>query len=208
MDGDDRIMELRDALDVQQQGLEAAWAAVGPVTATHESGAVTVTLDAEGDVAAVTLSHGWQRHHHPEHLARAVTTVHGEAVGMRAVQALERWAADETVRRPRPVPLAPEPPGDEAAPVDFEAFLDLVDDCLADALDRLPDRVVARAYATSAGGHVQACVRAGGAVLEALDLDRRWLDRAPGFSIGREIAEAVRGAARASRELIDGRAVA
>lgn len=92
---------------------EAA-AALGPVSAKDDSGAITVTVDAEGRISSILVSMTWRNSYTAHSLAAAVT----EAATKAGAARLEQWGstvveADErpTGRGVGPAPLDADPDG-------------------------------------------------------------------------------------------------
>jgi len=97
----DGLARLRGELDAQVSRLARAGAATG----SDRARVVTVTLDADGDVARVDVDPAWRRTLGPEGLGTAVV----EAVREAALARLQAWATDAPDLASDPAPPAPVP---------------------------------------------------------------------------------------------------
>lgn len=208
-DPTEQVAELRDALDRQTERFERARGEIGPLTAADSSGAVTVTVDAEGVLRSVAVAADWQRHLQPEALGGGVQDAMAAAAASRAQRWATTYAQDEPPPALRPMPT----PGqslagrlteltEQAAPAGDEhvlgALLEMVRE-LNDSIDQVSADVQralgAQFTGRSSSGHVTAVVTGAGAVA-AMGCDDSWVRRAHHSNVGREMTEAIRDAYR------------
>ncbi|HEY6743070.1 MAG TPA: YbaB/EbfC family nucleoid-associated protein [Lapillicoccus sp.] len=190
---------------------EAA-AALGPVTAKDDSGAVTVTVDAEGRISSILVSITWRNSYTAHSLAAGVT----EAATKAGVARLEQWGstvvkADE---RPSGRVVAPTPLDadglasrlSEAVEQDRSgsvyASMQVMSELLHELVDSIEDvrnevrEHLSREYTgRSASGHVTATTAGNGTLLD-LTFDPNWLDSAHPANLGREATQAIHEAYR------------
>jgi DNA-binding protein YbaB len=190
---------------------EAA-AALGPVTAKDDSGAVTVTVDAEGRISSILVSMTWRNSYTAHSLAAGVS----EAATKAGVARLEQWGSTvvEADERPsgRVVPPTPlDADGlasrlSEAVEHDRSgsvyASMQVMSELLHELVDSIEDvRNEVREHLTreytgrSASGHVTATIAGNGTLLD-LTFDPNWLDSAHPANLGREATQAIHEAYR------------
>ena len=174
------------------------------VTVEHESGALIVTMDADGSVVEVRLTTTWRSGLADDELAGAVLLTVAKAAAERGAGWMTRFA--EALERPRPTPLpAPGTPV-RAVPAEardmFTATLrqaggirqvtsDLVAQLTAAARQRHPGTGTLRQARAEMNLHGE---------LFCPDIDPLWQRQAEPAVLGREITEAIRAAGRAVAE--------
>lgn len=190
---------------------EAA-AALGPVSAKDDSGAVTVTVDPDGRISSILVSMTWRTSYTTHSLATGVT----EAATKAGVARIEQWGATvvekderptERVRGPAPLDadglasrlaeaVEQDPSGSVYA--SMQTMSELLHE-LVDTIEEVRDEVrehLAREYTgRSASGHVRATIAGNGTLLD-LTFDQSWLDSAHPANIGREATQALHEAYR------------
>lgn len=212
---------LTDSERLREQAVAArehAWAAAAgarDARGTDRTGAVTVSLDGDGHVAAIQVAAGWRHRLDPDELGDAVR----EAAQAAAVERLASWGeayADDS-------PVAAEvPPHDgfaqqlqNAATARMSsadgraALMELL--AMAEAVERGLDEVSANLQSTvdathtgrSPDRHVTVTVTGGGEVA-GVRYDRGWLRDAHEINIGRQTLSAFTAAyAAAARSGVD-----
>jgi DNA-binding protein YbaB len=209
----------RDA-GAERERARAAAAAAADARGRDSTGAITVSLDGDGHVAAVQVAAGWRRWLDPDDLGDAVR----EAVQAAALARLAAWGAvyaddsavssdvatdappvrDTFAEQLRDVSTARMSSEDGRA-----ALLELL--AMAEAVERGLDEVSARVQSTidathtgrSGDKHVTVTVTGGGEVT-GVRYDRGWLRDAHEINIGRQTVSAFAAAyASAARSGVD-----
>ncbi len=195
-----------------------------PVTATDGSGAVTVTLDADGRISSVVVASRWTDSYSPDTLAAGIN----EAMTTAGATRLEQWgtaAADpQTAVEATPGPLPHENLAERLRGVVQEDRSGSAEETMAalrsllhelnESIEQVTQDVdahLSREYsARSPSGHARVTL-AGNGTLLTLTLDRDWLERAHPTNIGREATQAIHAAyqriASEGTETIVGRSV-
>ncbi|WP_395696124.1 hypothetical protein [Nocardioides sp.] len=203
---------LRERSDVLLQQVTGAQERVRAVRGTDQSGQVTVDVDADGHVTAVRVGFTWDQTLAAADLPAAVL----DAIGQARVQQVEQYGdalrAVEDEPEPRARPARTDTPMLDAFREQVEArgggtdaARELTEEILEDAragldeANRLLDEHAGRRFsARSRSGHAAATALGNGDV-ESVDLDQAWSSRAHPANLGREITEAVVGAAQQAR---------
>ncbi|MDR3202301.1 MAG: hypothetical protein LBT54_04115 [Bifidobacteriaceae bacterium] len=208
-DDSDRLSELREELDRDQQRQQRAQAAIGPVEARDEGGSIAVSLDADGAIAKVTVREAWRGEHGEEGLAGAIMAVYADAASKR----MEAWGHGLEDEAPGPV-RAPEPGNAEAmlklveergASVPATQALEALDamlDEMLEGIDAAFDIATARGKAEHEGKSSSGAVRAvvvGAGGLASVAFRSGWLKNRHSFNISREVNEAIQSATKAAR---------
>ncbi|MGI5216173.1 hypothetical protein [Plantactinospora sp. CA-290183] len=215
-----RLTELWQRADVLAQRLAAVTRPDGSWDGSDGTGMVTVTVDAEGPVAAVAVEPQWRRRIDPEALGTAVR----EAAGAAQHGRLTDWAESFAEQHARPDPLPrPMPPLQDtlANRLDELATAGVSGDEGRAGLRELSRLVGSAVHAvgevsaqlrvharTTYTGHNQsrdvAVTVSGGGEVTEVRYDRHWLAEAGGQWIGRETVSAFRAAyQRASAESVE-----
>lgn len=191
----------RDELDRTGQAFEEGLRGSGVVSASSEGGSVSVSLDGQGTIPAITVRGSWQRECEPEALASLILTTLTEAEQLRLASALEGTEAqlDDPVRRPR---LLERPDidlaawrgraGDESLRSAIETIGGLRG-MVADLQSSMLEAATSTHQGRSASGHARATCNGMGR-LTGLELDARWLPGAHPHNIGRESVDAITNA--------------
>jgi DNA-binding protein YbaB len=196
---------LAEAAAAQEQ-TRAATTRAANARGADGTGAVTVSLDGDGHVAAIRVAGDWRRQLNPDDLGNAVR----EAVQAAAVARLAAWAeayADEPAASPRGSTATP-PIQDSfperlreaatarmstvdgrAALLELLAMAEAVERGLDEVSGRLQSTIDARHTGRSADRHVTVTISGGGEVT-GVRYDRGWLRDAHEINIGRQTASA------------------
>jgi DNA-binding protein YbaB len=181
------------------------------VTAKDDTGAITVTLDAQGRISAILVSMTWKTSYTAHSLAAGVNA----AANAAGVARLEQWGTTlvEADERPSERGLAPQLDADDLAQrlseaVDrdrsgsVDASMQVMRDLLHELVESIEEvRDEVREHLTkeytgrSASGHVKATIGGNGTLLD-LTFDSTWLDSAHPANIGREATQALHEAYR------------
>lgn len=103
----------RDKIVRGSRAFREASGALGPVTAKDDTGAITVTLDAQGRISAILVSMTWKTSYTAHSLAAGVNA----AANAAGVARLEQWGTTlvEADERPSGRVLAPQLDADDLA---------------------------------------------------------------------------------------------
>jgi DNA-binding protein YbaB len=203
------LARLHDEVDKSAQRFADANAHIEPVTASDSTGAVTVTLDKAGVLQDVRVDAAWRKSLEPPMLGAAVQ----EATSTAAAQRTEAWSTRfaEQSNEPDP-PVRPMPPSSEsvagqlaamsdetgagahtAALEELLAMVKAVNSGIEQATSEVGAYLAAEYPGRSSSGHVRASVLGSGTIKE-LTYDKRWIEKAHHFNVGRETTEAIRDA--------------
>jgi DNA-binding protein YbaB len=199
----------RDDIEDAAAAFTQATRSLGPVTAKDDSGAVTVTVSAEGRISGVVVAGRWV----DTYTADTLTGGINEAFAQAAATRLEQWGtsfADPQTpveRMPAPMPHeslasrlrdAVQEDRTGTAEATMERMRDMLHE-LNESIEQVKAEVdahLAREYSgRSPSGHARATIAGNGNLLD-LKLDRDWLDRAHPTNIGREATQAIHEAYR------------
>lgn len=218
------VAEMRDDIDRATQRFEQAQATVTTVSQTDSSGAVTVTVDADGGLQDVRVDQGWQQRLEPDMLGPAVQDALLAAAAARGDQWASAFAEQSSEPPPRVRPmltpalsfagqlgeLTRSSSGGGPTTATLEALLEMVQALNAsidDVSRQVADHQATEYVGRSSSHHVTATVTGAGAVV-SLRYDERWLARAHPVNVGRETTQAIHDgyrsmAGRSAQSIID-----
>jgi DNA-binding protein YbaB len=203
------LARLHDEVDKSAQRFADANAYIEPVTASDSTGAVTITLDKAGVLQDVKVHASWRKSLEPTMLVLAVQ----EAISTAVAQRTETWSTRfaEQSNEPDP-PVRPMPPSSESVASQLSALTDengagqhaagleellamvkSVNAGIEQATSEVGAYIAAEYPGRSSSGHVKALVAGSGAIKD-LTFDRRWIEKAHHFNVGRETTEAIHDA--------------